>query len=65
MKKVKYISSDLDSGIYENVIELTFNNIKKRYTFFGFSKEAVDNITKDFIKKWFDNQKDIADFLGE
>jgi hypothetical protein len=65
MKKVKYISSDLDSGVYENVIELTYNKITKRYTIFGFSQEATDTITKDFIKNWFDNQGDMNDFFGE
>jgi hypothetical protein len=65
MKKVKYISSDLDSGVYENVIELTYNKITKQYTIFGFSQEATDTITKDFIKNWFDNQGDMNDFFGE
>ena len=65
MKKVKYILRYLDSGIYKNVIKLTYNKITERYTIFGFSQEATDTITKDFIKNWFDNQCDMNDFLGE
>ena len=54
---IKYLTADLDAGVYENVIELNNGEIKKKYTIYGFSQDECDKNTKKFIKNWFDNLK--------
>ena len=54
---IKYLSSDLDAGVYENVIQLTHKKLTKTYTIYGFSQDECDENTENFIKEWFSNLK--------
>jgi len=54
---IERLTSDLDCGVYENVIRLTYKDYTKTYTIYGFSQHDCDKQTERFISNWFDNLK--------
>lgn len=54
---IERLTSDLDCGVYENVIRLTYKDFQKTYTIYGFSQDECDENTEIFINQWFENLK--------
>ena len=54
---IERLTSDLDCGVYENVIRLTYKDFQKTYTIYGFCQDECDENTEIFISQWFENLK--------
>ena len=57
---IERLTSDLDCGVYENVVRLTYKHYTKTYTIYGFSQDECDKQTDRFISNWFDNIKELV-----